>query len=73
MVCYIASLSQHLLNIYSKLSVNFILETFKDQLTLLILILSYSIFSADLVFFVVEHVIAQIQNSSSVHLSSFAF
>lgn len=40
------------------ISVNLILEALKDEFALLILILSYAVFSVYLVLFVVEHMVA---------------
>lgn len=53
-------------------SVNFVLETLEDQLSLLVLVLTDSLLSIDCIFFVVEHVTAEIQYRSSVHFGSFA-
>jgi hypothetical protein len=51
-------------------SVNFILEALKDEFALLILILSYALFSIYFVLFVVEHMVAKVQYRPFIHLSS---
>jgi hypothetical protein len=49
-------------------SVDFVLKTFENKLSLLVLVLTDPVFCVDWVFLVVEHVAAQVQNGSPVHL-----
>lgn len=52
------------------ISVDLVLEAFEYELSLLVFVLSNSVFSVDVVLFVVEHVVAKVKNRPPIHLCS---
>lgn len=54
------------------LSINFILETLKDKLSLFVLVLSDSVLSVEFLLLSVEHVRTKVKNRPFIHFSSLA-